>query len=73
MNVEERYHVCRGMVMALALAIYNGEDWDKQAVAAHLHMGDEAIYYTFRDDPPEKLTDRDVASALDAIFERKGI
>ena len=73
MNVEERMHVYRGMVMTLASAIYNGECWDKQTVAGFLHMGDPSLDYVFRGDPPEKLTDDDIAEALDRIFERAGI
>ena len=61
------------MIATFACAIYNGKNWDKQAVAAQLHMGDPSLYYTFRNDPPEELTDEDVMKALDNIFKRKGI
>ena len=36
--MESRTHVYRGTIAALACAIYNREDWDKQTVAAQLHM-----------------------------------
>ena len=73
MDTEERTSVYRGMICAFALAIYNGEDWDKQAVAAQLGMGDPSLDYTFAGDPPETLTEDDVFDALDRIFERAGI
>ena len=73
MNLEERYQVCRGMVVTLADAIYNGQEWDKQAVAALLHMGDPSLDYAFPGEPPAALTDTDFFEALDRIFERAGI
>lgn len=74
MKLEDRIACYRGWVMTLAGDRYNGGDeGDKQAVAALLHMGDRRLDYTFEGEPPEKLTDGDVASAMDAIFERAGI
>ena len=52
---------------------YNDEDWDKQTIAGLLHMGDPSLDYAFPDDPPDKLTDKDVWDAIDRIFERAGI
>ena len=73
MNQSERMYVYRGMVATLACAIYNGENWDKQAVAGLFHMGEKNLDYVFPGDPPEKLTDEDVMAAMDRIFERAGI
>lgn len=73
MNTDERMNVYRGWVASLACAIYNGEDWDKQAVAASLHMGDSSFDYAFAGDPPERLTEDEVLAAIDRIFERAGI
>lgn len=71
--MDDRTAWYRGAVMTLACAIYNEEGWDKQTVASFLHMGDPRRDYTFRGEPPEKLTDDDVVAAMDGIFERAGI
>ena len=68
LSVKDRIY--RRMVATLACAIYNDDDWDKQKVAALLCMGDPTNDYMFKDNPPEKLTDKDVMAALDSIFER---
>ena len=73
MNPEMRTHYYRGLAANLACAIYNGEEWDKQTLAALLQMGDPRFDYTFAEDPPERLTDDDVLAAIDRIFERHGI
>lgn len=74
MNNEERTAVYRGMIMTLACAIYNDEEgWDKGTVIGLLKMGDPESGHDTLDDPPEQLTDNDVADALDRIFERAGI
>ena len=67
-----RIHTYRGWVAALACAIYNGEGWDKQTIAALLHMGDERYDYPFPGEPPEKLTEEDIFAAMDAVFRRAG-
>lgn len=72
-KLSTREHVYRGTIVALAKAIYNGECWDKQTVAAQLHMGDPALDYAYSGEPPEELTDEDVFAALDEMFERAGI
>ena len=71
-NLKARNDVYRGHVSILAKAIYNGENWDKQAVAAQLHMGDEGLDYMFPGEPPEKLEEEDFLDALDKICERAG-
>ena len=73
MNIDARISFYRGMIYTFASAIYNGEDWDKQAVAAQLCMGDPSLDYVFDGDPPETLTDNDISDALDRIIERAGI
>ncbi len=70
MDLEGRIAFYRGTIATLACAIYNGEDWDKQALAAQLHMGDPRFDYTFEGEPPETITDSDVFEALDRILER---
>ena len=73
MSQSDREHVYRGLVGTLACAIYNDEQWDKQQLAALLHMGDPSLDYVFRDEPPAKLSYEDVLDAVDRIFERGGI
>lgn len=73
MNESLRANVYRGMIAILAEVIYNGECWDKQTVAAQLHMGDPSLDYMFPGEPPKELTDEDVFAALDNIFEKAGI
>ena len=70
---DERVVLYREWVATLACAIYNGEDWDKQTVAAFLHMGESRFDYMFAGDPPERLTEDEVIAAIDRIFERAGI
>lgn len=72
-KVSPREHVYRGTIAALAQAIYNGDNWDKQTVAGQLHLGDPALDYTYPGEPPEELTDEDVFAALDEMFEKAGI
>ena len=57
MNESERLRICQEWAARLACAIYNGEDWDKQAVASYFHMGEEGLSYWFPGDPPERLTE----------------
>ena len=71
MDTEARTSVYRGMICAFALAIYNGEDWDKQAVAAQLGMGGPNV--SSPGELPETLTDEAVLAAIDRIFERADI
>ena len=73
MNEQTRTYTYRGLLAQLACAIYNDEGWDKQAVAALLHMGDPGNDYMFDGDPPAELTPEDVDAALDKIFERAGV
>ena len=70
MDDAERIVNLREWVVELACAIYNGEDWDKQQVAAFLHMGEPGLDYTFRDEPPTTISREDVLAAIDRIFER---
>lgn len=73
-NEETRTQIYRGTIAALACAIYNGEGWDKQTIAAQLHMGDKSLDYTFPEgEVPEELSNEDVFAAMDGIFERAGI
>ena len=73
MNVEDRMNCYRGWVARLACAIYNGEEWDKQEVAAYLHMGESSLNYAYRDEPPERLEMDEAIDAMDRIFEQGGI
>lgn len=70
LNTEDRIDCYRGWVARLACAIYNGEGWDKQALASYLHMGDQGLDYTFPGNPPEELTEDAVLEAIDAMFAR---
>ena len=72
MDATTRMDVYREQVATLACAIYNGEDWDKQAVISFLHMGDPSLDYTTRGIPPERLEPDDVIAALDRMFTRAG-
>lgn len=69
MNESERLRICQEWAARLACAIYNGEDWDKQAVASYFHMGEEGLSYWFPGDPPERLTEDDFIAAMRRIFE----
>lgn len=70
----EREGVYRGMVAALASAIYNGEAWDRQTVVSFLHMGDVSFDYNMPEEElPDQLTDDLVWQALDRMFEKGGM
>lgn len=71
-NWEARSNVFRGHAAILAEAIYNGENWDKQTVAAQLHMGDKGLDYMFPGEPPEKFEEEVFLDALDKLCERAG-
>ena len=73
MNQEERTHMYREWVATLACVIYTGENWDKQAVASFLHMGDPSLNYEFPGEPSDELTLDEAMEAMDRIFERAGI
>ena len=73
MNVEDRMKCYREWVAALACAIYNGEEWDKQQVASYLHMGESSLDYSYRGEPPERLELDEAIEAMDQIFEKAGI
>ena len=63
----------RELIATLACGLYNGEDWDKQAVACLLHMGEERLDYTFDGPPPETMTHDDILKAVDDIIGKAGI
>ncbi len=72
-SLDERIACYRGWVMTLACEMYNdGDEAAKQFVAGLLHMGDRSHDYAFLK-PPEKLTEEDIAAAMDAVFEKGGI
>ena len=73
MNESERLRITQEWAARLACAIYNGEGWDKQAVASFLHMGDSGLDYMFVGDPPETLNEDDFIDAMNRIFERAGL
>ena len=73
MNVEERMRIYREWVAALACAIYNEENWDKQQVISFLHLGDRSLDYTTRGTPPEKMTEDHVLMAMDNMFRQAGL
>ena len=69
---RESYYL--GLATTLTLALYNEKDkWDKQAIAALLHMGDPSQDYIFPDEPPDKITDDQVYAAIRLILEKAGI
>ena len=73
MNESERLRICQEWAASLACAMYNGEVWDKQAVASYFHMGEEGLSYTFQGDPPERLTEDDFIAAMNRMFERANL
>ena len=52
-QMGNRINGYRGWAAMLGCAIYNGEKWDKQQVAAFFHMGDSSINYNFQGEPPD--------------------
>ena len=57
--MDDREAIYRGMIMTLAEAIWNGENWDRATVADLLKI----------DELPEELTDEHVMRALDKIMD----
>ena len=73
MNVEERMNIYRELVVDLACAIYNEEDWDKQRIISALRLGDPSFDYETRGIPPDELTREAVIMAMDNMFRQAGL